>query len=407
MSVLRTIVPALASMALQAGVARADETAVFVDVTSTHVPTAPELHILDVEYADVDGDGDLDVLAAVEWGPNRLYLNDGAGRFSWVEGAFNADDNDSEDLHIADFNNDGAVDVLFVAEDGEAHEFYLGQGDGGFVDASDRLPVKRSEANAVEAADLDGDGRPEVLIGNNGAEGANFLWRYDDESHRFVDVSATLPGVNDRTQDLEFGDVDGDGDLDLAVANEGSGPRLLLNDGTGALEEASDRLTLSPALISRETTLFDADGDGDLDLLFCNVRDDRVFENADPQTRLLINDGAGRFADETADRLPRHTFSAFDCGAMDVDRDGDLDLLLGAVAQPGFTPLPGAAWRNEGRGVFVEATAEILPESAVGRLWDFEVADLNGDGLDDVFIGGWRSQARLLLGRRSEDQAPR
>ena len=87
----------------------------YFDVSATNVPQYPELHALDSVFIDVDHDGDLDVVVAVEYGPNRLYLNDGRGRLSWREGAFGTVRHDNEHVRAADFNKDGNMDVVFVA----------------------------------------------------------------------------------------------------------------------------------------------------------------------------------------------------------------------------------------------------------------------------------------------------
>src|SRR5690606_28035532 len=75
---------------------------IFRDVTATHLPQDPELHALDGVLVDVDGDGDLDIAVAVEGGMNRLYINDGQGRFSWREGALDGPARDNEHVLSAD-----------------------------------------------------------------------------------------------------------------------------------------------------------------------------------------------------------------------------------------------------------------------------------------------------------------
>ena len=107
---------------------------IYRDVTATHVPTDPDLHALDAVFVDVDHDGDLDVLVAVEGGANRLYLNNGDGRLTWVEGAFGTTPRDNEHVVSADFNGDGYMDAVFVAEDDQVHSYFLGGPGGTFTD---------------------------------------------------------------------------------------------------------------------------------------------------------------------------------------------------------------------------------------------------------------------------------
>lgn len=382
-------------MALAASSAASD---VFVDVTSTHVPAAPELHALDAAFVDVDKDGDLDVVLAVEGDVNRLYINDGQARLTWRRGAFGTVAHDTEHVLSADFDRDGNADVMFIAEDDQVHQLFLGDGKDGFTDVSDRLPA-RSEGNGFAVGDVNGDGWPDIVLGNSGKGARNFLWLGDpDRPGHFIDATVThLPAVNDATQDIALADLDDDGDLDMVVANEVPPNRLLLNDGQGRFTDASDRMVLSVPLHTREVHVFDATGDGKPDILFLNLTSNARQRERDPQNRLLVNDGRGRFVDETAQRLPRNEFSSWGGEVLDFNDDGHMDLIVGAIAVPGFEPLQVRAYRNDGKGYFEDVTSTVMPATAVGRSWSMAVGDLNGDGKDDVFIGGWGTQARLLL----------
>jgi hypothetical protein len=373
--------------------------ATYVDATATHVPEAKQLHALDAAFVDVDKDRDLDVILAVEGDANRLYINEGKGRLSWRQGVFGSIAHDTEHVLSADFNRDGFADVMFIAEDDQVHQLFLGDGRGRFTDASDRLPA-RSEGNGLAIGDVNRDGLPDVVLGNSGTHGQDFLWLNDAaRPGYFVDVTAThLPAVNDATQDLALADLDGDGDLDMVVANEVPPNRLLLNDGKGKFTEASDRLWLAVELHTREVHVFDATNDGKPDILFLNLTSNNRGREKDPQARLLVNDGPrGRFIDETTVRLPRNTFSSWGGEVVDFNDDGHLDLIVSAIDVPGFTPLQVRAYANDGKGKFKDVTADVIPAATIGRSWSMAVGDLDGNGKDDVFIGGWGTQARLLL----------
>jgi hypothetical protein len=371
---------------------------VFVDATSTHVPAAAELHALDAAFLDVDKDGDLDVVLAVEGDVNRLYINDGKAKLTWRQGAFGKAAHDTEHVLSADFNRDGNADVMFIAEDDQIHQLFFGDGKGRFTDASDRLPA-RSEGNGFAMGDVNGDGFPDIALGNSGKGARNFLWLSDPaRAGYFIDATSThLPNVNDATQDIALVDLDGDRDLDMVVANEVPPNRLLLNDGRGRFTEASDRMVLSVPLHTREVHVFDATNDGKPDILFLNLTSNAGQRDRDPQNRLLVNDGKGRFLDESAKRIPANAFSSWGGAVVDFNDDKHPDLIVGAIAVPDFKPLQARAYQNDGNGNFKDVTAEVMPATVVGRSWSMAVGDLNGDGKEDVFIGGWGTQARLLL----------
>lgn len=372
----------------------------FEDVTATHLPQAPELHTLDISFSDVDGDGDLDAAVAVEHEPNRLYLNDGDGRMTNQEGAFGDGAYDTEHVRTADFNADGTPDVMFAAEDDRHHQYFLGRGDGTFRDVTERLP-ERSEGNALDVGDVDGDGRSDVVVGNTGEDGQNFLWLNDAEQPgHFIDVTSShLPQENDQTQGIVLEDVDGDQDLDMVVGNEVPPNRLLVNDGSGHFSDRSERLDLPVPLHTRQVLAFDATGNERTDIVYCNLTSNADGWEKDPQTRLLIQGDDGEFSDETGPRMPGNNFSTYACTNMDADGDGDQDLILSTIEIPGFNGLPVRAYANDGSGNFTDVTPEALPSETVGRNWGTDVGDLDGDGIKDLFIGGFGTQARLLLGR--------
>ena len=374
------------------------EAPLYRDVTRSHLP-AGELEGLsmDAGIADLDGDGDPDVLIANEHRPNILLLNDGEGRFTIASDRIPQISHDSEDVGFGDFDGDGHLDAIVVSEDDRRNELYLNEGDGSFRDASGRLPVTGT-SNAVAVADLTGDGAPDVLIGNNGQN----VFLENDGEGGFTDATGErLPVILDVTQDVELGDADGDGDPDLLVGNEDDN-RLLINDGTGRFEDQSaDRTPYREGREeTREADFGDVDGDGDLDVLFANVQ--AFVEDADPSNRLLINDGTGHFADETEGRLPEDDDRSFDGDLLDVDRDGDLDVVTSNtdfdLEAERIAPLPYRVYLNDGEGRFRLATEEVFPEGVTGMGFDVEGADLDGDGLMDLYLAGRGTVDRLLLG---------
>ena len=140
--------------------------------------------------------------------------------------------------------------------------------------------------------------------------------------------------------------------------------------------------------MTRNADLGDADGDGDLDVFFSNVN---FTGFDDPQDRLLLNDGAGRFADATAERLPPVGAGTADADWVDLDGDGDLDLVTVGLPRTLVRVL-----RNDGSGTFTLAD-DVLPGRIAMEAVEVEAADFDGDGRPDLYLAGFGDADRLLL----------
>ncbi|MDX1913862.1 MAG: VCBS repeat-containing protein, partial [Saprospiraceae bacterium] len=179
---------------------------------SANLPTSASGANMDVRAADLDGDGDPDLVFAREFQANFLLRNNGAGVFTnGTTGNLPQEIHDSEDVAIADFNGDGHLDLVFCSEDdvtqgwSDVHEYYLGDGTGKFVAAVYQIPD--SEANAVITTDLNSDGFPDLLLGNKGVPTVLI----NNGSGLFTVENNRAPAPQRTTQDLAMIDVDGDG----------------------------------------------------------------------------------------------------------------------------------------------------------------------------------------------------
>ncbi len=139
----------------------------------------------------------------------------------------------------------------------------------------------------------------------------------------------------------------------------------------------------------RSAAFFDADQDNDLDLYIVNGSNE--LPNGDPLYKdiLLMNDGFGKFKD-ASDRLPNLFHSGSVVAPFDFDNDGDIDLFVGGGLNPGSYPLPGVSQLliNED-GVFSNQLKEISPElEQAGMIKSAEWGDLTGDNRPDLVISG-------------------
>jgi len=381
----------------------------FTDVTETHLPAPPQgvqYASMDAVAADLDGDGDLDLVTPQEWRANRVLINDGQGRFTLAplptppEAELTRPahihqplQKDTEDVSIADFDGDGIIDLIMVVEDdvrlgrSNVHQYFRGVGGNRWERIYGQLPD--TVANAVAHADITGDGAPDIIISGDGQDR---LLINDGHGNFRDETEARLPREDVIAQDVEFFDADGDGDFDLVLGLEG-GHALWINDGQGRFnDETSARLPAPGNVEARKVTPADVDGDGDLDLYFSHVG----WQGRAPQDRLYINDGHGTFSDGTAERIPAESDLTLDSAFADLDGDGDLDLVQG---NGGVVRL----FLNDGQGRFSDVTEQAFAAPITGGSIAVEVADFNGDGRPDIYIGqlsvggGPPAQDHLLL----------
>ena len=349
---------------------------------------------MDAHLSDLDGDGDLDVVLAMEGATNRLLENDGLGAFRDRTGEpFTARAEDSEDVVAFDANGDPWPDLLFVSEDlGGRNELYLSRGPFDYV-AATSLPGTGT-TNGLAVGDLNGDDAVDAVLGN---AGPNFIWFGDGAGGFQAADPATYPVSGLTAQDVELGDIDGDGDLDIVIANDNGSNRLWRNLGDGRFEDATDELLPGgPSRITREADFADVDGDGDLDLFFANVR---FVPTANPNNRLLLNDGSGKFSWAPDDWLPADELSTLDGDFVDLDGDGDLDLVTAnSRVTTMLAPGPYRVYTNDGAGRFRDATDDWFPGAYEGFGLDVEVGDLDGDGYPDIYLCGRSSSDRVLFG---------
>lgn len=345
---------------------------------------------MDAKTGDIDGDGDADLVVAMEWAPVQVLFNDGRGRFTADPARVPQTTHDHEEAALADLDGDGDLDLAIVSEDDRAAELWLNDGKGRFAVAPFEAAAG-AVGNGIIAVDVDADGDLDLVAAN--ADGDRVL--RNDGAARFTHDREALPAVDGISQDVIAGDVDGDGDADLVFGKE-NGARLLLNDGAGRFVLAAETHWPTLADETRKVGLGDVDGDGDLDVYLANTRFSRP--QGDAQDRLLLNDGRGRFSEATATHLPPDAQNGFHGDLHDLDGDGDLDLLSADVVFGAPEPAPVRALLNDGTGRFAPAPASLWPAAIRGPLFDSVMLDVDGDGRLELFLA-MRAAPDVLLAR--------
>ncbi len=211
---------------------------------------------------------------------------------------------------------------------------------------------------------------------------------------------------------VSTGDINGDGldDIFVAGSREHKG-RFLLQTITGRFVE-KDALPGADGTAKTEedmgTLLFDADGDGDLDLYVASGSIEGAANTTVYQDRLYINDSKGQYTLST-NALPVNMVSKSCIKAVDFDRDGDLDLFVGGRVEPDKYPKPVSSFilRNEsagGQAKFTDVTAQVAPQlNGIGLVCDALWTDPDNDGWPDLMLAGEWMPLTLLkneLGKR-------
>ena len=184
-----------------------------------------------IAWGDMDGDGDLDLAAANNYQSNRVYRNDGNNNFTDITGGDLALMVAEKSTVIAwgDMDGDGDLD-LAVGNENQPNKVYRNDGSGVFSNVTKGdLAVEADYTWGIAWGDLDGDGDLDLAAGNR--LGVNKIYRNDGAGVFTNITTGTLPLDTDGTWSIAWGDMDGDGDLDLVAGNRNSANKVYRNDG--------------------------------------------------------------------------------------------------------------------------------------------------------------------------------
>ncbi|MEO8990977.1 MAG: FG-GAP-like repeat-containing protein [Acidobacteriaceae bacterium] len=377
----------------------------------------------DVAAADLDGDGNLDLVAGLGnlglFGPDingtggvyAVLMGNGDGTFQGAPlyaaaaapntmTTISAASSGSPAFAVGDFNGDGKLDILgaSLTSTGGSQPFsnglqlLTGDGKGNFTPGP---PIPGSTPSIITAADMNGDKKLDAVF----VDGPNFAAFASSIGVAFGNGDGTFQAVTDYTvpgtgsvQDMVLGDFNGDGKLDVLVTTAGatSGPfsstYLFLNNGDGTLGTA--KLVDTP-ISGFALAVADLNGDGKLDFVETNTDNDL---NGTPGSLLVyLGNGDGTFAPPVAYPLPQ--IAPGPVAIADMNNDGKPDIVVASRDQA-FTTATLSIFPGKGDGTFGNPINTALPDTAFSSL---AVADFDGDGNQDVVVGECCGEAFTLI----------
>ena len=291
---------------------------------------------------------------------------------------------------VGDYDNDELEDI-YVGRTGMPNLLYHALPDGTFEEVGAQSGTNLGGATRMVVwADLDNDGLLDILCGNSDGHNA-YLRNNGDGTFTNRTEAAGLRLQPYTTRSINAADFDGDGDLDIYVANLSQPNELFINDGTGYFTDECDARNAQDELIAMGVICFDYDLDGDLDIY-------ATHDSYQPN-KLFENDGTGHFVEKGQFSGTGIAIQSMGVDVGDMDNDGDFDIY---VTNLGANVL----LRNTGIGFF-QNSSFVSGVTDPGMGWGCTWLDVDNDGWQDLYVANEYAFAPVpnILYRNNSDNS--
>jgi enediyne biosynthesis protein E4 len=372
-------------------------------------------------YADLDNDGDLDIVINNINAPAGIYRNNTVQQLGnhFLEIALKGDEQNKFGigakcvLKQKDKIQSGYLNATKGFESASLQYIHFGTGADSVIDlmqvlwpdgksqffnnvkTNRRITVYRKDAGNSQVQLLPGPGTDTAgKLFTDITDSIRLPYRHIENNFNDFNVQAFIPHmVSTQGPKLAVADVNADGLEDFYVCGAKNQPGTLFQQTSSGKFIATNQELFSVDAICEDVNavFFDADGDGDKDLYV--VSGGNEMQNADPSLldRLYINDGKGNFSKSNS--LPRLYGNKSVAIAADIDHDGDMDLFIGGRVVAGrYGEIPDSyLLLNDGKGNFSIADESEAPGlHKIGMVTDAVWTDIDKDGwLDLVIVGEW------------------
>ena len=338
---------------------------------------------------DLDGDGDTDVLSA-SYLDNKIawYESDGGSPPSFTERVISTHAYRARSVFAADLDGDGDTDVLSASSSDDKIAWY--ESDGGSPPSFTERVISTTaiSATSVFATDVDGDGDADVLSASRN----KIAWYESNGGSPPAFTERVISTTADHAGSVFATDLDGDGDADVLSASWNDNKIAWYESDGGSPPAFTERAISTTANGATSVFATDVDGDGDTDVLFASLIDDKIAwhesDGGSPPT----------FIERVISTAARGARSVF---ATDLDGDGDIDVLSASAFDD------KVAWYDNEDGSPAPFTLRVISTTA-DEPYSVFATDMDGDGNTDVLSASyldnkiaWYESDGALPGRTS------